>query len=1015
MSRLKEIVRLGRRVPGVRNVIQAGDPARRATFLAASGLIDTDLYARQLDIPSISVEDAATHYARDGHAQGLTINVLLDPVVIARHLIRTERPVLFDYLNSRAWFAHASGLWDALEYKSEFPESIEHPGGPAGHLQDRLRNGAPFPAAPGGPRELAWDEVYQIASERLVDAAARRRRKIARLAHTRTDVPRAEAGALPDDATAPLVSIIMPVWNRAGAMRRAIDSVLAQTWDRWELLVVDDGSWDDTLRVADAVAARDPRIRVIRGEHVGVSAARNRGIAAAGGDYIAFLDSDNTWEPGFLGGVVVTAVRTKADATYATIALHGDGPTRYRDQSADFASLLEGNAIDLNTLLVSRRAMDEAGGFDTRLERAVDYDLILKIAARHRLVHVDVLGAAYDDRAEATDRISRSEALGWNIRVRLAHDPAARSSGDALTSGTEILWLVQPDDPLLDQKLNRAVDLIESDDQIAVRMVLVGATPGDGARADIAAIARPRLSVGVFDGDEPFAYVVNLAAASVSRSHFAVIDPRADPPADAIHAMTQALTAAADDVGATMPLAIAPDGTLLGAGAGLARPGVVPHLLLAEHPEADAPRETIRVPLLTGRSFAVRTEAFRTAGGFDPLLFDEYDTESLSLRIDGDLLLVPAARFWHPHTEAAFVRIDPEADARRIRQSSARSDSDDGAALYAAAGLELTGWNDDGSGARPIPLVRRVPRPANDGAPSLRWAIKIAAPAGPRGETWGDTYFGHALARSLRALGHDAVVDVRESAQRSTRYLDDVDLVIRGLDTYERRSAAITILWVISHPDDLSRGEVRAYDAVFAASLAWSRRMSERWGVDIQSLLQCSDPHLFHPRGVERTGDLVFVGNSRWVPRPAVVTPVQAGVAVQVYGGDWEPFIDESHIVASRIDGEAVAARYESAAAVLNDHWSDMRREGFISNRLFDVVSAGGRAISDDVEGINDLFGSAVVTYADVDELLAVVQGDLDDRFGDAAEVAAIAETVRADHSFLARAGRLVDAARALL
>ena len=96
-----------------------------------------------------------------------------------------------------------------------------------------------------------------------------------------------------------LVSIVIPSWNRSALLQRALASVRAQTWSHWEALVVDDGSEDDTREVVAALAAEDPRIRLIARPHEGVCAARNAGLAEARGGFIAFLDSDNEWLPAF--------------------------------------------------------------------------------------------------------------------------------------------------------------------------------------------------------------------------------------------------------------------------------------------------------------------------------------------------------------------------------------------------------------------------------------------------------------------------------------------------------------------------------------------------------------------------------------------------------------------------------------------------------------------------------------------------------------------------------------------
>jgi glycosyltransferase involved in cell wall biosynthesis len=93
------------------------------------------------------------------------------------------------------------------------------------------------------------------------------------------------------------VSVVLPTYNRASTLRRAVESVLAQSWSDFELIVVDDGSTDGS---ADGLESLDPRISVVRRENGGVAAARNSGLLEAGGDLIAFIDSDDEWRPYFL-------------------------------------------------------------------------------------------------------------------------------------------------------------------------------------------------------------------------------------------------------------------------------------------------------------------------------------------------------------------------------------------------------------------------------------------------------------------------------------------------------------------------------------------------------------------------------------------------------------------------------------------------------------------------------------------------------------------------------------------
>jgi hypothetical protein len=317
------------------------------------------------------------------------------------------------------------------------------------------------------------------------------------------------------------------------------------------------------------------------------------------------------------------------------------------------------------------------------------------------------------------------------------------------------------------------------------------------------------------------------------------------------------------------------------------------------------------------------------------------------------------------------------------------------------------------------------------GAPSLRWAIKIAAPCGPAGDGWGDVAFAADLACALERLGQVAIVDRRESHDRASGHLDDVVLVIRGLDQVPAQPGRHHILWVISHPDDVTVEEVRPYDLVYGAGAAWSESMAARSGRPVATLLQATDPARFHPgaaagsgeagsgeagsgeagsgeAGSGEAGGVLFVGSTRGVFRPVVRDALAAGIDVDLYGPGWPEFVPAEQVRADRLPAGEVPGAYARADVVLNDHWDDMARWGFVSNRVFDAVASGAAVISDDVPGIEDLFPGAVRVYRDAGHLAQLV-ADRDAAFGDAAARRAVGEETRKAHSFDARARTLLD------
>jgi len=204
-----------------------------------------------------------------------------------------------------------------------------------------------------------------------------------------------------------LVSIIMPAYNRANVIGNAIRSVLAQSYEKFELIIVDDRSTDTTVQVAESF--RDPRIRLIKlEENGGAAAARNVALHASDGSIIAYLDTDNTVAEDFLLALLGAFSRhPNADAIYCAQAVFDRGeisPKMIRFGSLNRSLLLNCNYIDLNAFAHRREMLDSTGSFDPDLARCQDWDLILRAVERCRVVSVPAILSYY--RTDAANRIT---------------------------------------------------------------------------------------------------------------------------------------------------------------------------------------------------------------------------------------------------------------------------------------------------------------------------------------------------------------------------------------------------------------------------------------------------------------------------------------------------------------------------------------------------------------------------------------------------------------------------------
>ncbi len=233
----------------------------------------------------------------------------------------------------------------------------------------------------------------------------------------------------------PEVAVVLPTWNRAQCIDESLESLLAQDGVAFEVIVVDDGSTDDTVR---RVAARDdPRVRLLERPHAGVAAARNAGVAAAGTPFIAFHDSDDLALPGRLA-IPVAYLRERPEVDLVMQngrMLAGEGEPEAPWVAPEVAHTLAGRSIgwaevfrwnlgQLQGMCFTRRSLLAAGPFDTSLRILDDLDLVLRVTVRGPAVFLDRPAFAYRRHASglARDRRTvREESIRVADKLVAAH------------------------------------------------------------------------------------------------------------------------------------------------------------------------------------------------------------------------------------------------------------------------------------------------------------------------------------------------------------------------------------------------------------------------------------------------------------------------------------------------------------------------------------------------------------------------------------------------------------------
>ena len=221
--------------------------------------------------------------------------------------------------------------------------------------------------------------------------------------------------------SAPTITVVMPLYNKMREVSRAIDSVLAQTFGDFELVVVDDGSTDGGSQLIESYT--DPRIRMIRQTNAGVSAARNRGIAEARTELVAFLDADDEWAPMFLETIVNLREKYPTSRVFATsyAFCYQEQHARQAILKAQFppnghngilsnyfkVAAHSDPPICSSAVAVSKEAIASVGGFPSKIIAGEDLLTWARLAARYDIAYSKIALAKFWAPAKMGDRPTR--------------------------------------------------------------------------------------------------------------------------------------------------------------------------------------------------------------------------------------------------------------------------------------------------------------------------------------------------------------------------------------------------------------------------------------------------------------------------------------------------------------------------------------------------------------------------------------------------------------------------------
>ncbi len=317
------------------------------------------------------------------------------------------------------------------------------------------------------------------------------------------------------------------------------------------------------------------------------------------------------------------------------------------------------------------------------------------------------------------------------------------------------------------------------------------------------------------------------------------------------------------------------------------------------------------------------------------------------------------------------------ADDRRLQAFDIvlAGDADTAARVQATVGTGVTVADLRGPAA-----AEQVERALVGWLRTRRVGIRIGVTRPEATERWGDTHFARAVQRELERSGYPTRIHILPSWAAPVAAREDATLHVFGLRAAPTRPSQVNLLWQISHPDLADPDLYDHYDAAFVASDRFAASMAARTTTAVRALHQATDPDLMRPDPSGPHHELLFVANSRNIRRTIVDDLADTSHDLAIYGQKWTPeLVDPRFVRGDGVPADELARYYSSADIVLNDHWQDMRTEGFISNRIYDALAAEAFVISDHLDEIAPEFDGAVPTFADRAGLEALIDRYLAD------------------------------------
>lgn len=959
-----------------------------------SGIFDVEWYQHQCGLEFGNGYDAVFHYVLAGSGRGLSPHPLWSHAWVSRNrdvLNGGELRTFIRYLTEPAFSRRlsTSPLFDP----TRLPDGLVSKGAtPLAAFLGSYHPGTVLPYDPerhGLPENITLGAAWSAVS-RALDGDVN-----TDIASGLQDAP---LDSLPDERVSGTVTFILVVRESGNDFRYVYDRIAGpravQRHGAWELLVLDPFQVEDAALAVEAVATRDSRVRYVALDSPDLADALNVAIATATGDAIAFCDRSFTWSEEFTPRML----RALQD-TEAARAVTPEGTPCFTDP----------RDCVLPGLVVRREFLVGLGGFDATVGDAHAVELAQRVLAQSDAPPVP--GAVLTTRPDTTS-VHTSGVPAWSSHVV---DRAEWDRYDAPAEGVTATFVVH--DVVPSDLFESVAAAVATADGLISYEVIVTTRCGGPAFDQLAALLdlQPFRTAVIQDVRATEALLLNGAVRAARGEVLVVVGP-GQRLTTTPETFAELVATVSESGVPTHPVVVDSHGLLVDAGSFYPGGTTEPVPALRGYPLAalgdldgvDAPS--------AGFPLVLRTSDVRAVRGFDSRLdrlwLGDDLVRRLSARVAAGCVLSSSVRATLVAYRAQQHDTDTKHDIRTFRGAWPKAPTITfpferwnltphvhGASQW-SGGAAATMWLSGRFQVTEHPDQRRwliVPRPG--GAPD--------APAGP-------VDFAESLAAALRRAGQVAAVQ----DGRSTGFTIDADVAVDldGVTEPPLPATATTVLWATDDVDRINPDRVRGYDHAFSAAPLWCEQVWNRERIAVRSLLNCTDPEKFFVTSAFPVPDItsVHVGDQQPWRQVSVYGSIhqsfRVGGRFRVHGRGWDKQIPPQYIGDPIRSLDELREIYQTAHYVTVDHRPELRDLGLISSQVFDVLAAGGNLLSDEVAGLDDVFGGRVAIYRNWLELAWSYALDSLCYYPTDSGKAKVAAEIREHHSFDARARTLIEA-----